>query len=293
MALIVSIWNFLREIRAPYFAAIALPILLGSAVAYAKQGTLDIGLFVMSLLAGSFLQAGTTMTNDFFDSQRTGEQDLLWALVPPQQVLQGALAFFVVGSMVGIYVALVSGPLVLLLGVIGIASAYAYSGPPFNLSGTGIGEGLAGMNLGLLTTLGAYYVQLHRLDWIVVWVALPVGLLMSAVLILNGFQPAKLAVNKSWWATLGAERAALAYALPAFLAYALLIVAVATEELPQVTLLGLLGMPLSAMTIVSTQLGDRLIKNSFSLAIVSAIGAHLSTTALLALAFILERFFQH
>ena len=280
---LATIWKFLHEIRAPYFAAIGLPILLGNALAWHKQGTLDVGLFVMSLLAGIFLQAGTTMTNDFFDYQRTGEQDLLWALVPPQQVLQGAFAFFTVGAMVGIYVALASGRLVWLLGMIGLASGYIYTVPPFRLSGSGLGELLAGLNLGLLTTLGAYYVQIRKVDPFVIWVALPVALLMTAVLTLNGFKPAKLADNRTFWSKLGQERAVLAYALPAMLAYTLLIIGVALEWLPQVTLLGLLGLSLSAISIVSTQMGH------ISLAIVSAIGAHLSTTALLAFAFVLHR----
>lgn len=277
-----KIWTFLHELRAPYFAAIALPILLGNALAWHAQGALDVGLFVMSLLAGIFLQAGTTMTNDFFDYQRTGEQDLLWALVPPQQVLQGAFAFFIVGAMVGVYVALVSGPLVWLLGIIGIISGYAYSVPPFRLSGTGLGEVLAGLNLGLLTTLGAYYVQVKSVDGIVVWVALPVALLMTAVLVLNGFQPAKLAANRSLWSKFGPERAGVAYMLPAMAAYALLIIGVALDWLPQLSLLGLLGLPFAAIATVSIQMSH------LSWAIVSAIAAHLSTTALLALAFVLH-----
>ncbi|MBA3532381.1 MAG: prenyltransferase, partial [Ardenticatenales bacterium] len=193
MTFLQSAWALLRDLRAPYFAAIALPILLGSAIAWAKQGWLDAGLFALSLLAGSFLQAGTNMTNDFFDYEPLDTGRLANTLDPPQQVLQGALAFFVVGAMMGLYIALATGPLVLLFGIIGIASGYLYSAPPLRLSGTGLGELVAGLNLGLLTTLGAYYVQTGSIDWGVVWVALPVALLMTATLILNGFQPRKLA----------------------------------------------------------------------------------------------------
>ncbi len=277
-------WHFLHEIRAPYFAAIALPIVLGTAIAWATVGTFDVGLFTLSLLAGIFLQAGANMTNDFFDYQRLGDEERPWTLQPPQQVLQGALGFNVVGAMVGLYVALVSGPLVLLLGVVGIASGFLYSAPPVRLSGTGLGELMAGVNLGLLTTLGAYYVQARQVDGIVFWAALPPVLLMSATLILNGFLPAKLAANRSLWARMGRERAALAYTLPAILAFAVLIIGVALNRLPQISLLGLLGLPLAASAIVTAQLGR------LTLAIISAVGAHLSTVALLSLAFIFQRF---
>ncbi len=283
MSLVGNLWQFLREIRAPYFAAIALPILLGSAVAWATEDVLNVGLFALALVAGVFLQAGANMTNDFFDYQRLGEGSR-WTLVPPQQAMQGAFGFFTVGAMVGLYIALATGPLVLLLGMVGIVSGYIYSAPPFRLSGTGVGEVLAGINLGLLTTLGAYYVQTGTVDWLVVWTALPVVLLMSATLILNGFLPTKLAANRSLWARLGRERAGVAYALPALLAFAVLIVGVALNRLPQITLLALLGMPLTASAIVGAQLGR------LTFAIVSAVGAHLSTTALLSLAFVIQRF---
>lgn len=285
MTLLAPLWRLLRDIRAPYFAAIALPILLGNAMAWAERQALDVGLFALSLLAGIFLQAGTNMTNDFFDYYRTGADDTPWSLMPPQQVMQGALAFFVVGAMVGVYVALASGWPVLILGIIGIASGYSYSAPPIRLSGSGLGELIAGINLGLLTTVGAYYVQVRQVDSLVIWVALPIALLMTGVLVLNGFQPAKLAAGRSLWARLGRARAPLAYALPALLAYAILIVGVAANRLPQLTLLGLLGMPLATVAIASAQM------ERISVAIVSAVGAHLSTTALLAIAFVLHGIF--
>ncbi len=276
-------WRLLLDSRAPYFAAIALPILLGSALAWGKSGKLNLEMFVLSLLAGSFLQAGANMTNDFFDHKRLGAQASgTWA--PPQQVLQGALGFVVVGTMVGLYIALATGPLVLLFGAVGIASSYIYSAPPLRLSGTGVGELLAGLNLGLLTTLGAFYVQTQVLDRTVVWAALPVALLMTATLALNGFRPAKLAANRSLWARMGEQRAALAYGVPALLAFALLILGVALDGLPSVTLLGLLGLPMAAIAVAGAQFGR------LPVALLGAIGAHLSTTGLLGVAFVIQGF---
>ena len=275
------LWRFLSEIRAPYFAAIGLPILLGTAIAWATVGEFNLSLFALSLLAGIFLQAGANMTNDFFDYQ-LDDRTPGWTIIPPQQVLQGALGFFVVGTMVGLYVVLATGPLTLLLGAIGIASGYAYSAPPFRLSGSGMGELLAGANLGLLTTAGAYYVQTLRVEPLVIWTALPVALLMAAALVLNGFSSHKLQQGRSLWARLGRGWSGWAYALPALGAYAVLIIGVVVGVLPQVTLLGLLGLPLAAGAVAGAQL-DR-----FPFASASALGAHLSTTALLVLAFLVE-----
>ncbi|MCB0077159.1 MAG: prenyltransferase [Anaerolineales bacterium] len=274
--------RFLSEIRAPYFAAIALPIVLGTVIAWATEQRFNLSIFVLSLLAGIFLQAGANMTNDFFDQQI--DEDPLqqrWAIIPPEQVLQGAFGFLVVGAMVGLYVALATGPLTVALGIIGIASGALYSAPPFRLSGTGIGELLAGTNLGLLTTVGAYYVQTLQVTPLVFWAATPVALLMAAALVLNGFSATKLQRGRSLWSRMGRQRGATAYAVPALSAYATLIVGVVLGHLPQESLLGLLGLPLAAGAVVGAQI-DR-----FSFASASALAAHLGTTALLVIAFLL------
>ena len=284
MRLLPRLWAFLLDIRAPYFASIALPILLGSAIAWSQTGTLDFGIFALSLLAGIFLQAGNTMTNDYFDYLRSGDVREMSPLVPPQQVVAGALGFFVVGVMMGVYIALVRGVAVLALGGIGLVFGYLYSVPSWRLGGTGIGELLAGLTLGLFTAMGAYYVQTQHIDPLVVWAALPVALLMSAVLILNNFQPTKLAEPHSLWARFGVERASIAYGIPALLGFGVLIIGVATGRLPQLALVGLLGMPFAAISMVLVHLGR------LPLAIVSAVGAHLGTTTLLWLVFSLLGF---
>jgi 1,4-dihydroxy-2-naphthoate octaprenyltransferase len=273
------------DVRAPYFASIGLPILLGSAIAWWQRGSLDVGIFALSILAGIFLQAGNTMTNDYFDYQRSGDIRAMSPLVPPQQVLQGALGFFVVGVMVGVYIAVLRGWLVLGLGGIGLLFGYLYSVPSWRLGGTGVGELLAGLTLGLLTTLGAYYVQTQQLSEVVVWTALPVAFLMSAVLVLSGFLPGNIEANpRSLWARLGKRAAGAAYGLPALAGYGVLIVGVALAQLPQLLLVGLLGLPFAVISMVLAQLGQ------LQAAMVAAIGAHLGSTSLLCLSFVLSGF---
>jgi 1,4-dihydroxy-2-naphthoate polyprenyltransferase len=285
LQLLPRFWTFLMDVRAPYFASIGLPIFLGSTIAWWMTGTLDIGIFALSLLAGVFLQAGNTMTNDYFDYQRSGDIRAMSPLVPPQQVLQGALGFFVVGVMVGVYIAVLRGWLVLGMGGIGLLFGYLYSVPSWRLGGTGIGELLAGLTLGLLTTLGAFYVQTQQVSQLVGWAALPVALLMSAVLILTGFLPGNMETNpRSLWARLGKRAAGVAYGIPAMVGYGVLIVGVALAHLPQLLLIGLLGLPLAVISMVMAQMGQ------LQIAIVSAIGAHLGTTTLLWLSFILSGF---
>jgi hypothetical protein len=87
---------------------------------------------------------------------------------------------------------------------------------------------------------------------------------------------------RSLWARLGTHTAALAYGIPALAAYAVLIVGVALAQLPQVLLMGLLGLPFAIISMVMAHLGH------LEMAIAGAIGAHLGTTTLLWLSFILS-----
>ncbi|HBY95947.1 MAG: prenyltransferase [Ardenticatenaceae bacterium] len=284
MKLLKNLWRLLSEGRAPYFVAMALPIFLGAAIAWARTGSFDVGMFAVALLGGIFLQAGTTMANDYFDSGPAGDGETGWQLLPPQQVLQGAVAFFVVGSMIGLYLAALTGPAVLLLGLIGLLSAYSYSAPPLRLSGTGLGELLAGLNLGMLTTLGSYYVQVYRLDGEPVVAALPVALLIAGALVLHGFQPVKMQaeIGHSVWARLGVRAAPAVYGLASALAFILLLAGVIRKILPEEALLALLALPAAGFTFLVAS------RARLHSAVRSAIVTHLSTAAFLVVAYLLH-----
>lgn len=272
----------LRELRVLYFAAMTLPIVLGAAVAWARGTPFNVGLFALTVVGGIFMQAGTNMTNDFFD-YRADEGDPAPPPLPPEQALQGAVAFLIVGTLIGLYLAMLTGPVVLLLGIVGLVSGYSYSAPPLRLSGTGVGELLAGLNMGVLTTLGSYYVQTLRLTWEPALAAAPVGLLMAALLALHGFQSEKLSqtVGRSLWANLGPQRAAAAYGVPALAAFLLLLAAVLRGALPVTALLALLAVPLAVLAAATAARGH------LTGAMRSAMAAHLSTTALLTLAYLI------
>lgn len=233
-----------RRLRILYFVAISLPIVLGSAIAWAHTGQFDVGLFALALVGGVLLQAGTTMTNDAFDLRYHGDTEtaMLWL---PQQVLQGAVAFFVVGIMVGVYIAALTGPLVLVLGTFGIVSALAYSVPPVRLAGTGLGELLAGFNLSAVTTLGSYYIQTGAVSVEALSAAVPGVCLLAGVLAINGFRPDKVLERRILWRRMGSERAYLIYDLFAVPAHIWLVGTLLVGQLPIQAVLGLLALPLA------------------------------------------------
>lgn len=242
-----------RQLRVIYFVAISLPIMLGTAIARHRTGEFDVGLFALALVGGVLLQAGTTMTNDAFDLRYHPERgNDSWL---PQQVLQGALAFFTVGIMVGIYIAALTGPVVVGLGIFGIVSAFAYSVPPVRLAGTGIGELLAGVNLSAVTTLGSYYVQAGTTSSEALAAALPGVCLLAGVLSINGFRPDKLLERRTLWRFVGHEHAYVVYGLLLVPAYGWLLFALFTDRLPIQTSLGLLSLPVAVAALAAARYG--------------------------------------
>jgi 1,4-dihydroxy-2-naphthoate octaprenyltransferase len=259
-----KIW--LAEVRAPFFTATIVPILLGAMIAWARTGTLHFGHFLLAMLGGLLLHTGTNVANDYFD-HRSGTDDvnvefvrpftggsrmIQNGMLTPREVISGALAAFALACVVGLYLAYVRGPLILVLGVVGIFSGFFYTAPPFNLVSRGIGEFFIGLNFGVLMTLGSYFVQTGQLAWEPVVASIRVGLLIAGVLYINEFQdaPADGAVGKDHLVVrLGRKRAASVYLLLMVATYAVIALAALLRITSPFTLVALATLPVAVRAI--------------------------------------------
>jgi 1,4-dihydroxy-2-naphthoate octaprenyltransferase len=250
------------KLRAPFFTAAVVPVCLGAAVAWARAGAFDLWIFLLTLVGAVCLHAGTNMTNDYFDHKwgsdevntefanpfTGGSRLIQMGLVKPGVFLWQGVAFFVVGSLIGLVLAWTRGPWVLWLGIIGVSSGYFYTAPPFRLAGVGLGEPLIGLCFGPLMVLGSYYVQTQAVSWEPVVAALPVGLLIALVVWINQFQDMKAdaEVGKNHWVVrLGRRRSATLYGLALAAVYLALAAGVLFGVVTPFALLGLLTLPLA------------------------------------------------
>lgn len=258
--------TWLAEVRAPFFTATVVPILLGATIAWARTGSLHLGLFLLAVLGGLLLHTGTNVANDYFD-HRSGTDDVNVEFVrpftggsrmiqsgflSPREVLWGALAAFALACVIGLYLAYVRGPLILVLGLIGIFSGFFYTAPPFNLASKGVGEFFIGLNFGVLMTLGSFFVQTGYLAWEPVVAAIPVGLLIAGVLYINEFQdaPADGSVGKDHLVVrLGRRRAALGYLVLMAITYVVIVLAVLLRITSPFTLIALATLPVAIRAI--------------------------------------------
>ncbi|MDP2952573.1 MAG: prenyltransferase [Chloroflexota bacterium] len=259
--------NWYRELRPAFLTAALIPVLLGSAIAFAQQGgTLRWGYFALTLLAGLLIHAGANAINDYFDHKSGndeinrevvrpfsgGSRLIQLGLLSPVEVLGIALFCLLTSAAIGLYLAWARGPLLLALGAVGLLCAFFYTGRPFYWAKRGVGELLVGLNFGPLMALGAYYVQTQTFSWLPVLAALPVGLLIAAVLYINEFPDyaADKAVGKTTWVVrLGLQRAVFLFAIVMGAAYLAVILGIALGYLPQIALIALATLPASVLAI--------------------------------------------
>jgi 1,4-dihydroxy-2-naphthoate octaprenyltransferase len=250
------------KVRAPFFTADLVPVLLGTVLAWTRTGLFNGWVFLLTLLGAILLNAGTNMVNDYFDHKwgsdevntefanpfTGGSRVIQMGLATPREMLWQGMAMFVIASLIGLFLTFVRGWGVLWLGLFGVFCGIFYTAPPFRLARTGLGELVVGLCFGPLMALGAYYVQVQRMAWEPVIASIPVGLLIALVLWINEFQdaPADAAVGKDHLVVrMGRRRAALAYGILLASVYLSLIGGVLLAGVTPWALLGLLTAPLA------------------------------------------------
>ena len=172
-------------------AAVA-PVLVGTSLA-ATEGTFKWLTFVAAMLGALFIQVGTNLSNDYSDARRGADtEDRLGpvrvtagGLVPPRQVLVATYVAFGMAVLAGAYLIATAGWVLLLVGAASILAGVLYTGGPRPYGYEGLGEVFVFLFFGLVAVTGSYYAQVEELSWEAFALAVPVGLLASAILVVN------------------------------------------------------------------------------------------------------------
>ena len=136
-------------------------------------------------------------------------------LVAPRRVLYATWLAFAVAVAAGIYLATVAGPVILAVGAASILAGVLYTGGPRPYGYAGMGELFVFLFFGLVAVNGSYYVQLEELDWLPFALSIPVGLLSTAILVVNNvrdIETDRRAGKRTLAVRLGRERTRRLYA---------------------------------------------------------------------------------
>lgn len=176
-----------------------------------------------ALLGAIFIQVGTNLSNDYSDARRGADaEDRLGpvrvtagGLVPPRQVLVATYVSFALAVACGIYLIALAGPLLLAIGAASILAGVLYTGGPRPYGYEGLGELFVFLFFGIVAVTGSYFVQAEELAWEAFALAVPVGLLASAILVVNNvrdLQSDRRAGKYTLAVRLGRDRARVLYA---------------------------------------------------------------------------------
>lgn len=239
--------------RPKTLSAAAVPVAVGSAVAY-RLGGFAWQPALAALVGALLLQIGSNFANDVFDfekgadtKERLGPERAVQAgLVTPRAMRLGMGVVFGLALLVGVYLTFVAGPIIVLIGLVSIASAILYTGGPYPLGYHGLGDVFVLVFFGFVAVCGTVFVQLHTLPTLAIWSSIPVGSLATAILVVNNVRDRDTDViaNKRTLAVrFGTRAGQLEYLLLIGLAYLVPLILVARGELGVTGALPWLSLP--------------------------------------------------
>ena len=239
-------------------AAVA-PVLVGTAFAGFEHVFHPLR-FLAALLGALFIQVGTNLSNDYSDARRGADaEDRLGpvrvtagGLVPPRQVLIATYVSFGLAVLFGIYLIVVAGWVLLVIGAASILAGVAYTGGPKPYGYEGLGEVFVFLFFGVVAVTGSYYVQTTHLNWEAFALAVPVGLLASGILVVNNIRDIdsdRRAGKRTLAVRLGRRRTRVMFAVIVYLAFVLTPVTWAFGPTSAWLLLPWLTLPLAASVV--------------------------------------------
>lgn len=175
--------------------AALVPVLVGSAIAV-NDGTFAPLAAFIALICAILLQVGSNFVNDLYDflagsdkPDRVGPTRVLASgIISAKEMKVGIFLVFLTSFILGLYLVYLGGWLILLIGVISILSAFAYTAGPYPLSYNGLGDIFVFLFFGLIGTVGTYFVQSGNITTLSLWASIPVGALITNILVVNNYR---------------------------------------------------------------------------------------------------------
>ena len=178
--------------RLPTLTAAVAPVAVGTGVAL-RDDVFEAGPAFAALIGALALQVGANFANDLSDFRRGADtadrigppRVTQLGLLSERQVLLGMLASFLFAAVAGLYLTYVGGWPIIAIGVASVIAAVTYTGGPWPFGYRGLGELFVFIFFGLVAVAGTYYVQAGEVTGAVLAASIPVGLTVTAILVVN------------------------------------------------------------------------------------------------------------
>jgi 1,4-dihydroxy-2-naphthoate octaprenyltransferase len=223
-----------RAVRPFAYPASVVPALLGISLAWSEGAVFRFGLALLILLGALAAHTGANLMNDYVDFKRGvdrpgtlgGSGVLVEGLLRPRAILSASIIFFAIAFAIAVPLCIRVGlPLVLLV-LAGFVAGTGYVLPPFSLKYRAMGDMTVFFAFGIGITLGSYMVLAREFSWVPVLCAIPIGLLVAAILHANNMRDVaddRAISIKTLAGQLGLSRSRILYAAIVFGSYGLVL----------------------------------------------------------------------
>jgi len=233
---------------------------LGTCIAW-YDGYFHLGYAILAFIGLLLAHISVNVLNDYFDyrsgidleTKRTpfsgGSGILPAALLKPGQVLRFGLVSFLLALIIGIYFMVAVGWLLLPVVLIAAVCVLLYTPAILKM---GWPEWAPGLGMGTLPVLGAYFVQTAAYPASAIIAAIPSGILVHNLLLLNEFPDVdadKKGGRKTLPIVIGKARASIVYSVLTIVVYLWIIGGVAAGQMPVFSLIALLTLPFAIKAI--------------------------------------------
>ena len=185
-----------QAVRPYAYSASLVPVAIGGLYARDSGAEFSGVRFVTALAAGVLLHTAANLWNDYYDFKGgvdrmgggVGSGVLVHGEMTPARCFRGAAISAGLGALAGLWLAWQAGWGLVLLGVIGLVGAFAYSAGPASPKHHALGEVWVFLMMGVGMTLGGHMAQTGRFSWGAVAAGIPAALLMTLILYTNNLR---------------------------------------------------------------------------------------------------------
>jgi len=247
----LKVWYL--AVRPHTLSAAAVPVLVGLALVL-MDGSIDILLAVLTLVACLLVQMATNLIDEYSDHDRPEGKLKMVApykvialgLLSAKAVKKGAIVCLAIAFIIGVYIVLVTGWPILVICLVSVAAVYFYSAGPKPLGSIGLGQPLVFMLMGPVMVLGTYYVQTQIFTLDSFLVSLSLGCTVTAIMAANDIRDIEedsVAGKRTIGTAFGLRVALWEYLLLVAAAFVIVIVLVAAGKIYPLSLISLLAVP--------------------------------------------------
>jgi len=184
-----------RLMRPHTLTASFVPVFTGTAMALV-DGNMQLILFVLMMIASLLIQAATNMFNEYYDYVRGLDNKdsvgiggtIVRDGVAPKFVRNLAFIFYLIATLIGVYICIASSWWIAVIGLVCMAVGYFYTAGPFPIAYTPLGELFSGFFMGPVIIMITYYIQTSSFNWNHFFVSISVGFLIGSINMANNIR---------------------------------------------------------------------------------------------------------